>query len=67
MIIFLMEVLVNSKNKRPVNCYKDCVDEFEHYYPHLKELFLSRCLKLAVVSKDFFEQVFFNELFTEIK
>lgn len=58
---------MNSKIKRPVNCYKENVDEFEQYYPHLKELFLSRCLKLAVVSKDFFEQVFFNELFTEVK
>lgn len=58
---------MNSKRKFPVNCDREDVLKFEEYYPHLKEIFLTRCLKYAIISKEFFEQVFFNEDLLEIK
>lgn len=58
---------MNSSRKRPVNCNVDSVQKFEQFYPHLKEIFLTRCLDLACQDKDFFDKVFFNELFVEVK
>lgn len=58
---------MNSNRKFAVNCEREAVQKFEQYYPHLKELFLTRCLKYATMSKEFFEQVFFNEDLMEIK
>lgn len=58
---------MNSNRKFAVNCDRETVLKFEEYYPHLKEIFLTRCLKYAIISKEFFEEVFFNEDLMEIK
>ncbi len=58
---------MNGKNKRPVNVEKEVCEQFEKQYPCLKELFLTRCLKLAIQNADFFQQVFFDPMFIEIK
>ncbi len=58
---------MNSKNKRPINVDKEAYESFEKQYPCLKELFLTRCLVLASQRPDFFQQVFFDPLFMEVK
>lgn len=58
---------MNGKNKRPVNVDKEVCEKFEQQYPCLKELFLTRCLVLASQQPDFFQQVFFNPIFVEVK
>ncbi len=58
---------MNSKNKRPINVDKVAYENFEKQYPCLKELFLTRCLVLATQKPDFFQQVFFDKMFTEVK
>ncbi len=58
---------MNGRNKRPVNVEKEVCEQFEKQYPSLKELFLTRCLKLAIQDADFFQQVFFNKMFIEVK
>lgn len=58
---------MNSKNKRPINVDKESFEKFDKQYPSLKELFLTRCLILAVQQPEFFNQVFFNPIFMEVK
>lgn len=58
---------MNSKIKRPINVDKQTFEEFDKQYPNLKELFLTRCLKLATQKPDFFQQVFFDPMFMEVK
>lgn len=58
---------MNSKNKRPINVDKDAYEQFEKQYPSLKELFLTRCLILASQKPDFFQTVFFDPMFMEVK
>ena len=58
---------MNSKIKRPVNVDKNAYEQFEKQYPCLKELFLTRCLILASQKPDFFQQVFFDPMFIEVK
>ncbi len=58
---------MNSKNKRPVNVDKEAFEKFEKQYPCLKELFLTRCLILASQKPDFFQKVFFDPMFIEVK
>lgn len=58
---------MNSKNKRPVNVDKEAIQCFNEQYPSLKELFLTRCLILAVQKPDFFQSVFFDPMFREVK
>lgn len=58
---------MNGKNKRPVNVDKNAVEVFNNDYPHLKELFLTRCLLMAVQKPEFFQQVFFDPMFKEVK
>lgn len=53
----------NAKNKRPVNVDKSIVERFEYLYPRLKEIFLNRCLDLAINDTKFFNEVFFNKKF----
>ena len=63
-----MEVYkINSKNKKPINCERTVVDKFEEVYPRLKELFVQRSLILALQDKKYFEDVFFNPMFVEVK
>ena len=58
---------MNSKNKKPINCDKELVEKFEMIYPRLKELFIQRSLTLALQDKKYFEEVFFNPMFVEVK
>lgn len=58
---------MNSKCKRPINVDKDAFEKFEKQYPCLKELFLTRCLILASQKPDFFQTVFFDPMFMEVK
>lgn len=58
---------MNSKNKKPVNVDKEVLEKFINQYPSLKELFLTRCLIMAVQQPEFFNQVFFNPIFMEVK
>ena len=58
---------MNSKSKRPVNVDKKAFECFNEQYPSLKELFLTRCLLLAVQKPEFFQQVFFDPMFREVK
>lgn len=53
----------NAKNKRPVNVDKSLVERFEFIYPKLKEIFLNRCIDLAINDTTFFNEVFFNKKF----
>lgn len=58
---------MNGKNKRPINVDKEAYEAFEKQYPCLKELFLTRCLILASQRPDFFQDVFFDKMFMEVK
>lgn len=58
---------MTSKSKKPVNLDKDSLERFEYMYPEVKQIFLNRCVKLALQDKKFFEDVFFNKLFIEVK
>ena len=58
---------MNAKSKRPINVDKEAFEKFEQQYPCLKELFLTRCLILASQKPDFFQQVFFDPMFIEVK
>lgn len=63
-----MEVYkINSRNKKPINCDREIVDKFDEFYPRLKELFIKRSLILALQDKKYFEEVFFNPIFIEVK
>lgn len=57
----------NSKNKHPVYIDADIYDRFEYLYPEVTKLFINRALKLALQDKKYFEDVFFNHLFIEVK
>ena len=57
----------NSKNKRPINANRDIVDKFDYLYPNIKEIFVTRALTLALQDKKYFEDVFFNKFFIEVK
>lgn len=57
----------NSKTKKHLNIDKDLVDRFDYIYPRLKHVFIERAFKLALQDKKFFEDVFFNPLFVEVK
>lgn len=56
-----------SKNKKHVNVDKETLDRFDYLYPRLKHLFAERAFKLALQDKKYFEDVFFNPLFLEVK
>ena len=56
-----------GKNKKNVTVNKDVVDRFEYLYPKLTGIFLTRALTLALQDKKYFEDVFFNPIFMEVK
>lgn len=58
---------MNSKDKKPVNLDKELVDRFDYLFPAIKSIFLNRALELALQDKKFFEDVFFNPIFMEVK
>lgn len=57
----------NSKNKKPIFCNRETVERFEYLYPNIKEIFINRALILALQDKKYFEDVFFNPIFIEVK
>lgn len=57
----------DSKTKKHINVDKELLDRFEYVYPRLKHIFVSRALELALQDKSYFEEVFFNKLFVEVK
>lgn len=59
--------MANSKNKKSINVKKETVERFEYLYPRIKEIFVERALVLALQDKKYFEEVFFNPIFIEVK
>ena len=57
----------NSKNKKSVNIDKNTYERFEYLYPDICSIFINRALRLALQDKKYFEEVFFNKLFIEVK
>lgn len=57
----------NSTSKKPVNISKEIIDKFDYVYPKLKQVFIERAITLALQDKKYFEEVFFNPLFVEVK
>lgn len=57
----------NSLKKKQINIDKDTFEKFDYLYPEITSIFLNRVLKLALQDKKFFEEVFFNKLFIEVK
>ena len=57
----------NSKKKQHINVDKELTDRFDYFYPRLKHIFVQRALELALQDKNYFESVFFNSLFLEVK
>lgn len=53
--------------KRHMQIRKDIVDKFEEIYPRCKEIFIARVLYLALQDKDFFDKIYFNPVFIEVK
>lgn len=67
---FLYELggfMPNSKNKKHVNLSADLVQRFDYVFPNVKALFIERALTLALQDKKYFEDVFFNPIFIEVK
>ena len=56
-----------SKNKVRVSADKETVERFEYLYPNIKELFVTRALKLGCENKEIFELIFFNPIFKEVR
>lgn len=59
--------MATSKDRRNISLPKDLVERFEYLYPKLTGVFLKRALYLALNDKEYFEKVFFNSQFLEIK
>lgn len=57
----------NSSKKKSINIDKDIFEKFDYLYPEIASIFINRSLKLALQDKKFFEEVFFNKLFIEVK
>lgn len=57
----------SSEKKKHINVDKELFDRFDYVYPRLKHIFVERALILALQDKTFFEEVFFNKLFLEVK
>ena len=57
----------NSKSKKHLNIDSELFDRFEYIYPGIKHIFAERAFKLALQDKKYFEEVFFNKLFIEVK
>ena len=57
----------SSKSKKSINIDKATFDRFDYLYPEICSIFINRALKLALQDKKYFEEVFFNKLFIEVK
>lgn len=53
----------NSLKKKSVNVDRQLIEKFEYIYPKLKEIFINRCIDLAINDTTFFNDVFFNQRF----
>lgn len=57
----------SSKSKKSINIDKATYERFDYLYPEICSIFINRALKLALQDKKYFEEVFFNKLFIEVK
>ena len=57
----------SSKLKKTINIDKATYEKFDYLYPEICSIFINRALKLALQDKKYFEDVFFNKLFIEVK
>ena len=57
----------STNTKKSINIDKATYDRFEYIYPEICSIFINRALKLALQDKKYFEDVFFNKLFIEVK
>lgn len=57
---------MKGKNKQ-IRINESLHNDFIKQYPEVEKLFLDRCLFLALQDRKFFEDVFFNPLFVEVK
>ena len=57
----------SSKSKKTINIDKEAFDRFDYLYPEICSIFINRALRLALQDKKYFEEVFFNKLFIEVK
>ena len=57
----------SSKLKKSINIDKATYERFDYLYPEICSIFINRALKLALQDKKYFEEVFFNKLFIEVK
>lgn len=57
----------SSKSKKTINIDKATFDKFDYLYPEICSIFINRALNLALQDKKYFEEVFFNKLFIEVK
>ena len=57
----------SSKSKKSINIDKAIFEKFDYLYPEICSIFINRSLKLALQDKKYFEEVFFNQLFIEVK
>ena len=57
----------SSKSKKSINIDKATFERFDYLYPEICSIFINRSLKLALQDKKYFEDVFFNKLFIEVK
>lgn len=57
-----MKYWLSKKEKKQVTfyCSKSDFELFQERYPNCCTLYLSRCVKAALVDQDFFASVFFN-------
>ena len=56
-----------SISKKAVNINKDTGERFNYIYPKLSNLFAERAFFLALQDKKYFEEIFLNPLFIEVK
>lgn len=56
-----------SKNKKPVFVDRKLCERFSYLYPDLLAKFCERAILLSIQDKTYFEKVFFNPIFMEVK
>lgn len=58
-----------SKSKFQIHIDRDIINEFDKLYPYpgIKHVFAQRAFELALKDRKFFESVFFNTAFIEVK
>lgn len=59
--------MANSVKVSPVNLNRELIKRYDYLFPLTKRTFLERALTLALNSPDFFNTVYFNPIFREVK